>query len=111
MSQYDASARPMYRALPRKASRSPFTHVAPTTAIDEMNPPGNPDAATSAAMNFAEPDMAPEIPLNEILWRSVFGPAAVMPPPKHAAFIRPKGGDVADGDADDWWEIATRKTN
>jgi hypothetical protein len=49
-------------------------------------------------MNFSVADMAPEIELNEILWRSVHGPAAVMPPPRHAAFIKP----VLGLDTDDW---------
>jgi hypothetical protein len=49
-------------------------------------------------MNFTVADMTPEIELNEILWRSIHGQAAVMPPPRHAAFIKP----VLGLDADDW---------
>src|SRR4030095_6632831 len=66
--------------------------------IDEMNRANAPGAAESAAMNFEEADLTPEIGLNEILWKSVFGRNAVMPPPVHAAFIRPRD---ADGDDDD----------
>ena len=41
--------------------------------------------------------MAPELELNEILWKSVRGADSPMPPPVRAAFIR----KVADGDDDD----------
>ena len=34
-----------------------------------------------------EADMAPEIELNEIIWKSVRGADSPMPPPRRAAFI------------------------
>jgi len=40
-------------------------------------------------MNLEEADMAPEIELNEILWRSIRGANSPMPPPRRAAFVRP----------------------
>ena len=40
-------------------------------------------------MNLVEADLAPERELNEILWKSVRGADAVMPPPIRAAFVRP----------------------
>jgi hypothetical protein len=58
-------------------------------------------------MNFTEADLTPELELNEILWKSIHGPDAIMPPPVHAAFIRPVSS--ADGDDDDdAWERLTR---
>jgi hypothetical protein len=48
-------------------------------------------------MNLVEADLAPERELNEILWKSVKGKDAVMPPPIRAAFVRP----VEDGDNED----------
>jgi hypothetical protein len=55
-------------------------------------------------MNFDVADMTPEIELNEILWRSIRGPKAAMPPPRHAAFIRPTTGRPGDPDDDDWFD-------
>jgi hypothetical protein len=51
-------------------------------------------------MNLVEADLAPERELNEILWKSVRGADAVMPPPIRAAFVRPieEGDDGDDGD-------------
>ena len=48
-------------------------------------------------MNFSDADLAPDLELNQILWQSIHGAGAVMPPPVHAAFIRP----VGSGDRDD----------
>jgi hypothetical protein len=48
-------------------------------------------------MNLVEADLAPERELNEILWKSVRGRDAVMPPPIRAAFVRP----IADEDEED----------
>jgi len=39
-------------------------------------------------MYLAEADLAPELELNEILWKSVRGAASPMPPPVRSAFIR-----------------------
>jgi hypothetical protein len=50
-------------------------------------------------MNLVEADLAPELELNEILWKSVRGADAVMPPPIRAAFVRPV--EDADEDEDD----------
>jgi len=47
-----------------------------------------------------EADLAPELALNEILWKSVRGADSPMPPPVHAAFVRPVTA-VGDGDDDD----------
>jgi len=49
-------------------------------------------------MNLAEADMAPERELNEILWRSIKGPAAVVPPAVRSAFVH----RAASGDPDDF---------
>jgi hypothetical protein len=101
MSQYDASARPMYRALTNRAVPAPFTRKEPQVSLTELNG-ANPDATASEAMNFVEADRTPELELNEILWRSMHGPKSAMPPPRHAAFIRTRTGGDGDGDDDDW---------
>jgi hypothetical protein len=91
----------MFRALTDRAVPTAFTHRDARVSLTEINAATNPDARASEAMNFAEADMTPELGLNEILWRSIHGPQSLMPPPKHAAFIRVQSG--ADGDADDDW--------
>ena len=57
--------------------------------IRETNREDAPGAEASLRMNLVEADLAPELELNEILWKSVRGKDAVMPPPIRAAFVRP----------------------
>jgi phosphoesterase family protein len=88
MSQYDAAAAPMYGAFQAKPNLAPFTRREARVALDEMNAPNAWGAAASLAMNLEEADRAPDLELNEILWKSVRGADSVMPPPVRAAFVR-----------------------
>jgi YVTN family beta-propeller protein len=100
MSQYDAAAAPMYGAFQPAAVPTPFTHREARVSLDEQNRADAPGAAASMAMDLDEPDRAPDLELNEIIWRAVRGPAAIMPPPVRAAFVRPHVGDGDDDDGD-----------
>jgi YVTN family beta-propeller protein len=98
MSQYDAAAAPMYRAFQADPDLEPFTHREPRIAIDEKNGTLAWGAAASQAMDLHEADLAPELELNEILWKSVRGAASPMPPPVHAVFVRPVAAAADDDD-------------
>ena len=93
MSQYDAAATPMYGAFQAKPVLTAFTKREARVPLDEMNTPNAPGAAASLAMNMEEADQAPDLELNEIIWKAVRGKDAVMPPPVRAAFIRPLAED------------------
>ena len=41
--------------------------------LDEKNDWSTPGAAASLRMNFSEPDLAPDLELNQIIWKSVRG--------------------------------------
>jgi hypothetical protein len=99
MTQYDAAATPMYGSFQKSPIMTPFTRRDARIRLDERNRASAPGAAASARMNFEEADLTPELELNEILWQSVHGPQSRMPPPVHAAFLRPR--PVADMDDDD----------
>jgi DNA-binding beta-propeller fold protein YncE len=99
MSQYDAAAAPMYGAFQATPDLAPFTRREPRVSLDETNGPLAWGAAASGAMRLDEADLAPELELNEILWKSVRGAASPMPPPVHAAFVRPV--EVREEDDDD----------
>jgi hypothetical protein len=98
MSQYDGAATPMYNALQTTADTSPFVHLAARISIDEKNDALAYGAEASMRMNLADADLAPERELNEILWRSIKGPKAVMPPAVRAAFVRRAAADADDDD-------------
>jgi hypothetical protein len=40
-------------------------------------------------MNLSKEDAIPEAEFNEIIWKAVRGAESPMPPPVHAAFVRP----------------------
>jgi len=88
MSQYDASATPLYNAFTATPTLAPVAVVQPRIRIDEKNPPAAYGAAASLRMDFSEPDRAPEQELNEILWRSIRGPQSPMPAIVRSGYIR-----------------------
>jgi YVTN family beta-propeller protein len=101
MSQYDAAATPMYNALQAAPADGPFAHVTPRIPLDEKNDQWSWGADASGRMNLAEADLAPDRELNEIIWRSVRGPTAPMPPIVRSAFVRARGPAGGDGDDPD----------
>ncbi|PYR03716.1 MAG: hypothetical protein DMG00_25540 [Acidobacteria bacterium] len=96
MSQYDAAATPMYNAFQATPVATPFVHIAPRVPIDEKNLPTAWGADASLRMDFSEPDRAPERELTEIIWRSMRGPAALVPPPVRSGFVRRADADDND---------------
>jgi YVTN family beta-propeller protein len=89
MSQYDAAATPMYGAFQARPVLEGYTKRDARISLDEKNDPSAPGALASLAMNLAEADRAPDLELNEIVWKAVRGAHSVMPPPVRAAFVRP----------------------
>ncbi len=86
MSQYDAGATPMSAAFDAKPDPTPYVARPARVPLDEQNDPEAYGSEASAAMNFDEPDRAPDLELNEIVWKSVRGAASPMPPPVRSAF-------------------------
>ena len=93
LSQHDASATPMTNAFADTADVTPFVHRETRIPFYEMNPDGAPMQAQSNAWDFSREDAAPDVALNEAVWKSVRGPDAEMPAPVNAAFVRAKADD------------------
>jgi DNA-binding beta-propeller fold protein YncE len=89
MSQFDAAARPMYRSFLAKADFSPYAHAMPDTDLNAKNTATAWGAKLSEKMDFTVEDAADDLLLNEVIWRSVRGPHAPMPPPVRSAFVFP----------------------
>jgi hypothetical protein len=98
MTQCDAAATPMYNAFTTTVTDTPYTVRPATIDLDELNGATAPGALASARMNFDVEDATPELELNQILWQSIRGAGSVMPPPRHAAFVRPQTAIIADDD-------------
>ncbi len=89
MSQCDAAATPLSGVFQSEPLPAPFTRRDARVPLDEKNALTAYGAEASLAMDLEEADRAPDLELNEIIWRSVRGKDSPMPPPVRAAFIRP----------------------
>ena len=105
MSQYDASATPMYNAFSTTPTLAPYTVLPARVPMDLKNDWNAPGAQASLRMNFSAPDLAPDLELNQIIWEAVRGRGSLMPPPRRTGFIKPIVGD----DDDDEQPRRTRK--
>jgi len=91
MSQYDAAAMPMFSAFGTKPDLTPYTARKARVSLTDVNPADAPGAQRSAEMDFGDADSAPDLELNEIIWKAIRGANSRMPAPIRAAFIRPIG--------------------
>jgi hypothetical protein len=98
MSQYDAAATPLYGAFTGTPVLNAYKGAVPAVPLDERNLPSAFGSIASLQMDFSAEDRAPELLLNEIIWRSVKGAHSRMPPPKRSVFIRPASGNADDDD-------------
>jgi YVTN family beta-propeller protein len=80
LSQFDAAARPMFASFTDKADLTPYTPEAPRINLNEVNSPTAYGADRSLKMDFDEYDRIDDFELNEILWRSIKGKDAPVPP-------------------------------
>jgi YVTN family beta-propeller protein len=86
MSQYDASAVPMWALFQSSPDTRPYAAREPGISIDEKNTMLSYGARKSMKMGLDKADDADEDELNEIVWRSVKGAASPMPARRTAAF-------------------------
>jgi DNA-binding beta-propeller fold protein YncE len=100
MSQYDAAATPMHNAFVGTPNLSDFHRLQPRVSLDEKNLASAYGSAISATMDFSVEDRAPEVLLNEILWRSIRGAHSPMPPPRRSVFVTPASRNADDDDDD-----------
>src|SRR5262249_15346450 len=80
LSQYDAAARPMFASFTDNPDLAPYRHESPRIDLNEVNAPTAYGAERSLKMDFDEYDRIDDFELNEILWRSIKGQDAPLPP-------------------------------
>ena len=100
MSQYDAAATPMWECFMAIPDLKPFTAIAATYNIHEMNVQVSSISRKSAGFNLAVMDAAPDLEFSEVIWKAVKGLESEMPAPVRSAFIRPMEEDE-EGEEDD----------
>jgi DNA-binding beta-propeller fold protein YncE len=88
MSQFDASARPMFGSFQIAPDLRPFQAVPPQVDLDAVSERrawgGN------LKLDFTREDAVDDLLLSEIVWRSVRGPDIPMPAPVRAGFVFPR---------------------
>jgi YVTN family beta-propeller protein len=80
LSQFDAAARPMFASFTEKPNMSPYITEPPQIDLNQVNAPTAYGAERSMKMDFEEYDKIDDFELNEILWRSIKGKDAPLPP-------------------------------
>jgi YVTN family beta-propeller protein len=87
MSQYDASAVPLYECFTNKPDLSPYIAKPAEVDLEQRNVAVNESSSRSEAFNLAKEDSAPDLDLNEVVWKFVKGENSIMPAPKRSAFV------------------------
>jgi YVTN family beta-propeller protein len=80
LSQFDAAAWPMFASFTEKPNLSPYTPEPPRIDLNQVNESTAYGAERSMKMDFDEYDKIDDFELNEILWRSIKGKDAPLPP-------------------------------
>jgi YVTN family beta-propeller protein len=92
LSQYDAAANPMFASFTDQADLTPYSYEPARIDLNVRNSPLAYGAERSARMDFSEYDKIDDFELNEILWKSIKGADAPVPPPvRRAIAYRPFG--------------------
>jgi hypothetical protein len=87
MSQYDASATPMFRSFSKTANTTPFNHIVPKVNLFEKNTKETASSRLSEKFDFSKEDSVPDLELNQVIWKAVRGEDSEMPAPRRAAIL------------------------
>ena len=88
MSQYDAAAVPFSDCFTSNPDFKPYRVRAANVDLEQRNVAWNKSAQRSQEWNFAKEDAAPDLDLNEVVWKSVKGEDSIMPAPRRSAFVK-----------------------
>jgi YVTN family beta-propeller protein len=87
MSQYDASATPMWRCFNASSTHKPFDSRPITVDLNDKNTTISEWSKMSDSFNFAKEDRVPDGDFNTVIWKAVKGLEAECPAPVHSAFF------------------------
>ncbi len=100
MSQFDAAALPMYHSFQDKPDLTPYKHRPANIDLQARNGETAWGHALSAKLDYSQEDVADDLLLNELVWRSVRGANSPMPPPVRASFVFAENEDEEDDEKD-----------
>ncbi len=87
MTQFDATATPMFNAFQAKPDNRPYDALPATVDLEERNTRLAWGSKASQKMDFSKEDAVDDLLLNEVIWRSVRGAEHPMPAPVRAAYV------------------------
>ncbi|NIG54104.1 bifunctional YncE family protein/alkaline phosphatase family protein [Chitinophaga sp. Cy-1792] len=87
MSQYDAAALPLFECFTNTPDFTPYTAKPSNIDLEERNVAVNESSKKSEKFDLTKEDAAPDLELNEVIWKAVKGEHSVMPAPKRSAFV------------------------
>jgi YVTN family beta-propeller protein len=90
MSQYDASAVPVWRSLNNKPDHPAFSFKPCKVNLDLVNLAENKWQKKSEQFDFTKEDVANDAAFNEVIWKAVKGIDSPCPSTVHAAFFVPE---------------------
>lgn len=88
MSQYDAAAAPLFDCFNAKPDLAAFKARSPGVSLTVKNTANNTSSIRSGTWDFSREDRAPDLDLNEVVWKSIKGETSIMPPPRRSAFVK-----------------------
>lgn len=96
MTQFDAAAKPMWRAFTNTPDYTVFDHLQANVDLNERNPASGKLAQLSSKFDWSKEDAVPDLIFNEILWQGLKGESA--PSPTRAAFLKVNSKKEEDDD-------------
>jgi hypothetical protein len=87
MSQYDASAEPMWRCFNKTASHPPFNALPNKIDLNLKNTKETAMSRLSETFDFKKEDRVPDDQFNKVIWAAIKGYDSPCPAPVHAAFF------------------------
>jgi YVTN family beta-propeller protein len=88
MSQYDAAAMPFFNCFTSTPDTKPYFGLEAQVDLNTRNTAMNESQRRSEMFNLAKEDAAPDLDLNEVVWKSIKGEDSVMPAPRRSAFLK-----------------------
>jgi DNA-binding beta-propeller fold protein YncE len=87
MTQYDASAEPMWRCFNTTANHPPFKSVPNLVDLNLKNTVESDMSRLSETFDFSKEDRIPDAAFNQVIWSAVKGTGTPCPAPVRAAFF------------------------
>jgi YVTN family beta-propeller protein len=87
MTQYDASARSMWRCFSTTADMRPYTCLPETVSLNDVNVKQSKWQAMSENYDFTKEDNVPDVEFNQVLWHGLKGDLVSYPPIHRSAFL------------------------